>query len=47
MKVLQLLMFLKQIDKSVQKPNKIRADKGREFYKGSMKSWLQHHDIEM
>ena len=40
-------MFLKQIGKSGQKPNKIWVDKGREFYKGSIKSWLQHHDIEM
>ena len=29
------------------KPNKIRIDKGSEFYNKSMKSWLQGNDIEI
>ena len=29
------------------KPNKIRVEKGSEFYKRSMKSWLQDNNIEM
>ena len=33
--------------KSNRKPNKIWADKGGEFYKRSMKSWLEKNDIEM
>ena len=28
-------------------PNKIWADKGSEFYNGSMKSFLQNNDTEM
>ena len=29
------------------KPNKIWVDKGSKFYSKSIKSWLQHCDIEM
>ena len=31
--------FLKNLDKSKCKPNKIWVDKGRKFYNRSMKSW--------
>ena len=36
----------KILDESGRKPNKIWIDKGSEFYKRSMKSWLQDNDIE-
>ena len=36
--------FQKTSDESNLKPNKIRIDKGSEFYNRSMKSWLQHND---
>ena len=39
--------FQKILNKSNRKPKKIWADKGNEFYKGSMKSFLQNNDIEM
>ena len=29
------------------KPNKIRVDKGSEFYKNSFKKWLKGNEIEM
>ena len=28
-------------------PNKIRVDKGKEFYNNSFKKWLKDNDIEM
>ena len=34
-------------DGSNRKPNKIRVEKGSEFYDKSMKSWLEKNDIEM
>ena len=39
--------FQKISDESNRKPNKIWVDKGSEFYKGSMKSWLEKNAIEM
>ena len=39
--------FQKILDKSERKPNKIRVDKGREFYNSSFKKWLKDKDIEM
>ena len=39
--------FQKLLDKSNRKQNKIWADKGSEFYKRSMKSFLQNNNIEM
>ena len=39
--------FQKIIKESNRKPNKIGIDKAREFYKKSMKSWLEKNDIEM
>ena len=39
--------FQKILDKSEQKPNKIWADKGSEFYNNSFKKRLKHNDIEM
>ena len=37
--------FQKILDRSNRKPNKIWVNKGSEFYKRSMKSWLQDNDI--
>ena len=34
-------------DQPNRKPNKIWVDKGSKFYSKSVKSWLQHCDIEM
>ena len=39
--------FQKILDKSNHKPNKIRVDKGSEFYNRQMKSWLEKNGIEM
>ena len=39
--------FQSILKKSNRKPNKIGADKGGEFYRRSMKSWLEKNDIEM
>ena len=39
--------FQKILDNSGRKPNKIRVDKGSEFYNNSFKIWLKDHDIEM
>ena len=39
--------FEKVLDGSNYKPNKIWVHKGSEFYKRSMKSWLQDNDIEI
>ena len=39
--------FQKILDKSNYKPNKKWVEKGSEFYKRSMKSWLQDNDVEM
>ena len=39
--------FQKILTKSNSKPNKIWVDKGREYYKRSMKLWLEKNDIEM
>ena len=40
-------IFQKVLDVSGCKPNKIRVDKSNEFYKRSIKSWLQGNNIEM
>ena len=37
----------KILDESNRKPNKIRVDKGSEFYNSSIKSWLEKNDIKM
>ena len=44
--------ILKEPDRSEAKskerrPNKIRVDKGSEFYNNSFKKWLKNNDIEM
>ena len=39
--------FGKILGESKRKPNKIWVDKGCQFYNRSMKSWLQHNDIEI
>ena len=39
--------FLKRLDQSGCKPNKIWVNKGSEFYNRPTKSWLQDHDIEI
>ena len=39
--------FQKLLDKSNHKRNKTWVDKGSKFYNRSMKSFLQHNDIEM
>ena len=39
--------FLKTLDESNHKPNKIWVDYGCKVYNRSMKSWLQDNDIEM
>ena len=39
--------FQKLLDEFNRKPNKIWVDKGSEFYKRSVKSWLQDNDIEI
>ena len=39
--------FQKIFDESGRKTNKIWVDNGSEFYKRSMKSWLEKHDIEI
>ena len=31
----------------MRKPNKIKVDKGSEFYNSSFKKWLKDNDIEM
>ena len=36
--------FQKILNDSKRKPNKIRVDKGSEFYNRSMKSWLEKHN---
>ena len=38
--------FQKVLKESNRKPNKIRVDKGSEFYNRSMKSWLEKSDIK-
>ena len=39
--------FQKILDNLGRKPNKIRVDKGTEFYNNSFKKWLKNNDIEM
>ena len=39
--------FSKNLDTSNRKTNKIWTDKGNEFNKRPVKSWLQDNDIEM
>ena len=39
--------FQKILGESNKKSNKIRVEKGREFYNSSFKTWLQDNDIEM
>ena len=39
--------FLNILNESGLKPSKIWIDKNREFYKRSMKTWLQDIDLEM
>ena len=41
------MLFKKILIESNRTPNKIRVDKGSEFYNRSMKSWLEKNDIEM
>ena len=40
-------MFFEILDDSNKRPNKIWADKGREFHNRSMKLWLQDNDTEI
>ena len=39
--------FQKILDESNRKPNKIRVNKGSEFYNRLIKSWLEENDIEI
>ena len=39
--------FQEILDNSMGKLKKIWADKGSEFYNGSLKTWLKDNDIEM
>ena len=39
--------FLKTLNDSKRKPNKIWVDKGSEFYDRSMKSWLEKNSTKM
>ena len=39
--------FQKVLKQSNRKPNKIRVDKGSEFYNNSFKKWLRDNDIAM
>ena len=39
--------FQKILDDSNRKPNKVRVDKGSEFFNNSFKKWLKDNDIEM
>ena len=39
--------FQKILKNSDRKPNKIRVDKGSEFYNNSFKKWLKDNNIEM
>ena len=41
------MLFKKRLDESNCKGNKIWLDKASEFYKRSMKSWLQDNNIEI
>ena len=45
--VISLNAFQKPLDESKCKPNKIWVDKGSEFYKRSMKLFLENIDIEI
>ena len=40
-------VFQRILDGSNQTPNKVRLDKGSEFYNRSVGSWLEDNDIEM
>ena len=40
-------VFQKTLNESNRKPNKMRVDKGSEFYNIPMKSWLEKNGIEM
>ena len=40
-------LFQKILKESNRKPNKIRVDKGNEFYNNSFKKWLKVNDIEI
>ena len=40
-------VFQQKLDESNCKPNKIRVDRGSEFYHRSVKSWLEKNAIEM
>ena len=40
-------VFQKILKESDRKPNKIRVDKGSEFYNSSFKKWLKDNDIKM
>ena len=42
-----ITVFQKQLNECNCKPSKIWVDKGSEFYKRLMKSWLNKNDIEM
>ena len=41
------MLFKKRLDESNCKGNKIWLDKASEFYKRSMKSWLQDNNIDI
>ena len=46
-KVLHIDTSQNILNETRSRPNKIRVDKGSEFFNKSMKSWLQRNDIEM
>ena len=39
--------FQQVLEESNRKPNKIRVDKGTEFYNNCFKKWLKDNDIKM
>ena len=41
------MLFKKKLGRYNREPNKIWIDKSNEFYKISMKLWLQENDIEI
>ena len=41
------MLFKKKLERYNREPNKIWIDKSNEFYKISMKLWLQENDIEI
>ena len=45
--IIAIIAFQKVLDESRHKLNKIWVNRVSEFYKGSMKSWLQDNDTEI